>query len=157
MDVLDRFKNPFIEHRWQSVATQGSLKMKNCNVPLLLQHYAIKAQVPQYMSLGFGAYLLFMKSVVNEAGEYVGGYSTSSYTINDDIADCFSKAWEETNIEKFGQNILQDTKLWATDLSLLNGFKEAVAHNIKFIQSNGMMAALDRTEYLHITSNRLVE
>ncbi len=143
-NVLDRFKNPFIEHKWQSIATQCSLKMKTRNIPLLLKHYAQTNQVPPYMALGFAAFLLYMKSTKNTAGEYMGKHEQISYIIQDDQAALFHKSWEEWSTENFVPTILQNTHLWGTDLTVLNGFNDAVVSNIFLIQTHGILAALDK-------------
>jgi tagaturonate reductase len=59
--VLDRFSNPYLDHKWLSISVQFSSKMKMRNVPVLLQHYNKTTAVPLHMSLGFAAYILFMK------------------------------------------------------------------------------------------------
>lgn len=68
MKVLDRYRNPFIEHQWLSISLQYSSKMKMRNVPVLLKHYEKTDAVPQHMALGF-ARSLFMESVINERNE----------------------------------------------------------------------------------------
>ena len=62
MQVLDRFRNPFLEHRWLAIAMQGTAKMQMRNVPTLLHYYQQHQAVPHYMALGFAAYLLFMRN-----------------------------------------------------------------------------------------------
>lgn len=59
--VLDRFRNPFIDHQWKSICVQYSSKMKLRNVPLIKKYIAKTNQVPELMALGFAAYLLYMK------------------------------------------------------------------------------------------------
>ena len=36
--VIDRFSNPFLEHKWISISMNYTSKMKMRNVPLLLRH-----------------------------------------------------------------------------------------------------------------------
>ena len=60
--VIERFRNPFLDHKWINITLQYSNKMKMRNVPLLQKHYGRDPDVPRHMALGFAAYLLFMKS-----------------------------------------------------------------------------------------------
>jgi len=71
-EVIDRFSNPFLEHRWLSICLQYSSKMLMRNIPILLKHYAKGNAVPSLMATGFAAYILFMKSEQNEKGEFIG-------------------------------------------------------------------------------------
>jgi tagaturonate reductase len=59
--VLDRFRNPFIEHQWQSITLNYSAKMKLRNIPLIKRYRERFNQMAPGMALGFAAYILFMK------------------------------------------------------------------------------------------------
>jgi tagaturonate reductase len=71
-DVLDRFRNPYLDHQWISITLQYTMKMQMRNIPLLLNYYKEFSTVPQYFTRGFAAYLLFMKAVKEENGKYFG-------------------------------------------------------------------------------------
>ncbi|HEX5554975.1 MAG TPA: tagaturonate reductase [Chitinophagaceae bacterium] len=123
--ILDRFRNPYIIHRWLSIATQYSSKMKMRNIPILLAHYQKSTQPPEAMSAGLAAYILFMCSTKETDGTYKGTYGEKGYTIKDDSAGILFDWWG-----KFPDNpvsaILSDTRLWDTDLTLLPGLVGAV-------------------------------
>lgn len=59
--VLDRFRNPFIEHQWQSITLNYSSKMKLRNIPLIKRYSERFNQIAPCMALGFAAYILFME------------------------------------------------------------------------------------------------
>ncbi|HEX2684279.1 MAG TPA: tagaturonate reductase, partial [Ferruginibacter sp.] len=82
-NCLDRFRNPFIEHQWLSITAQYSSKMRLRVVPVLLQYYALYKKVPEYMAIGFAAYIYFMKPVKEEEGKYYGRVNGKFYHIND--------------------------------------------------------------------------
>jgi tagaturonate reductase len=140
--VMDRFKNPFLDHKWISITMNFSSKMKLRNVPLLLKYYQKKNQVPQGMALGFAAYLLFMKGTSTADGNYKGESNGSTYNIQDDMAGYFAEKWSETDAVAFTGRILSDIKLWDTDLTKLPGFAEAVAKNLKSLQQYGVKGTL---------------
>ena len=58
-DVLDRFRNPFLQHRWLSICLQYSSKMKTRNVQNIRRHYEKKKSAPPLMAadLPDGCYL----------------------------------------------------------------------------------------------------
>jgi tagaturonate reductase len=135
--VLDRFKNPFIEHQWLSISLQYSSKMKMRNVPVLLQHYYKTSQVPQLMAMGFAAYLLFMKSTRNDNGDYLGEAAGRQYKINDDKASGLYELWSIADTDNFVKTTLADTDLWGTDLSVLPGFAMAVCTSLALLRNDG--------------------
>ncbi|TWV99542.1 tagaturonate reductase [Chitinophaga pinensis] len=108
--VLDRFRNPFIEHRWLSITMQYTSKMKMRVIPVIVRHYQRMEEVPALMALGFAAYLLFMRD-----GE-----------VTDDYAGYFKEKWQRLEPAVLVQTVLKDTALWGVDLTQLPGFAHAV-------------------------------
>lgn len=123
--VLDRYRNPFIEHLWMSISLQYTSKMKMRNLPTLLK---VEGAIPMNMSIGFAAYLRFMKSSLNAEGKYEGSYNGKTYLISDDSASYFAEAWKNPDLVGMVHSLVSDTAFWGYDLSKLVGFeKEIVA------------------------------
>ena len=59
MQVLDRFRNPFINHQWISITVQYSSKMKMRVIPVLLKYYSDFNKTPAHIAKGFGAFLAY--------------------------------------------------------------------------------------------------
>lgn len=130
LQVLDRFRNPHLQHQWISITMQYTSKMKMRNVPVLSQHYKEHDHPPRLFALGFAAYLLFMR----------GG----SYSVNDDKAGYFAEVWG-TNMAgtaALADKILSDVSLWDTDLTQLPGFAAAVRENLDTLINKGAQATL---------------
>ncbi len=138
--VLDRYRNPFIEHKWLSITLQYSSKMHMRNVPLLLNYFSRFGTVPEYMSLGFAAYLLFMKPVKEEDGKYFGESNGKVYPINDNHAVYYAKKWKHP--ETIVDTVLSDTGLWGHDLTGLEGFAASVSEKLHDMQANGALAII---------------
>ncbi|MEY3619986.1 MAG: hypothetical protein RLZZ391_352 [Bacteroidota bacterium] len=70
--VLERFANPYIEHKWTSIAMNFEEKMKMRN-GYLMETFAAKHATPsRFMSIGFAAFVVYMeqahqKSIIIEA------------------------------------------------------------------------------------------
>jgi tagaturonate reductase len=143
--VLDRFRNPSLDHQWINITVQYSSKMKMRNLPLLLRHYSRTDQVPELMALGFAAYVLFMKTTENDKGQYVGSSNGTEYIVQDDHAAYWSAKWQE-DPDNIVENVLSDKSFWGTDLTRLNGFAEAVKVNLRALTRNGVMATLRRVQ-----------
>ncbi len=140
--VLDRFRNPYLAHQWLSISMQFSSKMKMRNVPTILQYYHQQSTVPQFMALGFAAYILFMKSVKNEQQQFVGSAFLKTYTINDDAAAKLHQYWQIFPIDTIVQAILADEELWGCDLTQLIGFEEAVTHYLQSLIQQGFASTV---------------
>jgi len=143
--VLDRFRNPYIEHAWLSITLQYSSKMKMRNVPTLLKYYQQHQTVPAYMALGYAAHILFMRCKKNKDGKYEGVSNDSAYIINDDHAEIYSQRCENLTTENFVHETLADQSLWGYDLSELPGFEKAVLENIQLLMREGVAAAINKT------------
>ena len=142
MKVLDRFRNPGIEHQWLSITMQYSSKMQMRIVPVLLQYHQVFNNVPQNIALGFAAYILFMKAVKEKDGNYFGSRDTDLYPIKDDKAAYYYEKWKKIKPEQMAKSVLQDANLWGRDLSALPGFADAVQEKIDDINERGMATVL---------------
>jgi tagaturonate reductase len=120
--VLDRFRNPFINHKLIDITVQYTTKMRMRNVPLLVNYYKEFGKAPELFSMGFAAYLQFMHAVKEENGKYFGDSNGELYPINCDYASYFYEAGKDYDLKK----ILADTSLWGADLNALPGFEQAV-------------------------------
>jgi len=120
--VLDRFRNPFLNHKLLDISVQYTTKMKMRNIPILLQYYREFGKPPELFAMGFAAYLQFMKGEKEVNGTYYGESNGSYYPINCNFAPYFYEAWQDFNLDK----ILANRSLWGEDLMQLEGFADAV-------------------------------
>jgi tagaturonate reductase len=134
LKVLDRFRNPYLEHRWINITLQYSSKLKLRVIPLLLQHYVNKGTVPPAMAKGFAAHILFMRPDKEEGGKYFGASRGLHYPIQDDKAALYAAHWKSADPVRA---ILGDVALWDTDLTRLDGFAAAVAQELIIIKEKG--------------------
>jgi len=132
-EVLDRFRNPFLEHKWLSITLQYSSKMLMRNVPNLLNHYAKHNAPPKLMAIGFAAYLRFMQSEQNSQGQFIGQATGKTYVINDDKAALLHSHCERKQKHALVYEMLADEMLWGRDLTGLFGFADMVAEYFEAI------------------------
>ncbi len=140
--VLDRFRNPSIEHQWTSISAQYSSKIKMRTIPLLINHYKLHNFAPHYFAFGFAAFIRFMKSGKNEDGKYIGHNNGSEYVITDSQADIFSQAWKMQELPQVVNTLLSNKALWDADLTQLPGFEAAVLQHLQQITEEGTQAIL---------------
>ena len=141
--TLDRFRNPHINHQWKNITLNYTSKMKMRCIPLLIQFYKDNKNPPTLFSLGFAAYLYFMKPVTQEGKAFYGKMNGVPYLIEDEMAEKFFAFWNNGSIEELVENVLQLSTFWDVDLSELPGFQKVVTANLKAIIKNGMSVVLE--------------
>ncbi len=126
--VIDRFANPFIDHKWLSITLNYTQKMAFRNVTNIQRYFNKFNKVPVLMAECFAAYLRFMHPTKqNEKGEWVGEIKEQTYIINDPQASVFYELHKQYSGKEFVTKVLADTDFWHIDLNELEGFADAVA------------------------------
>ena len=148
--VLDRFRNPQIQHLWINITMQVSSKMKMRNIPILLKHYSENNIPPRLIALGFAGYLYFMKAMKQENGQYFGKLNDHFYKIQDDMAAQFYRRWNNLQPAALVAEVLKDKEFWGEDLSQLQGFSAAVNEQLEIILTAGVREAIE-----HVLQNRI--
>ncbi len=144
--VIDRFSNPSIEHQWISITLNYTSKLK-MRVVQVLQCYNEKyAAVPQKISIGFAAWLLFMKAVKKEGNGYWGELNGQPYPIKDDMAGYFFNHWQNLSPENLVKTVLSDVALWEVDLTNIPGFSASVTANLVQIMQEGILSVIQKTK-----------
>lgn len=137
-DVLDRFRNPYLDHQWISITLQYTMKMQMRNIPILLNYYKEFSTVPQYFTRGFAAYLLFMKAVKEDGGKYFGEKDGEFYPIQCDSAKYFYEVWQNKTTTEVVNEVLGNEKMWGADLNKLKGFAENVTTHLSNMMAIGV-------------------
>ncbi|PWT73554.1 MAG: altronate oxidoreductase [Bacteroidetes bacterium] len=139
--VLDRFRNPFLNHKWLSITLQYSSKMNMRNLPLLLRYYERFGSVPGFMAIGFAAHILFMRPVNSVDGQFYGEFNGKDYLIDDNNALIYAEKWKNPHGVVF--SILGEKQLWGRDLNELPGFTSSVKEKMELMQQKGVRAFLE--------------
>jgi tagaturonate reductase len=142
--VLDRYRNPHIDHQWLSITVQFSSKMQMRNVPTILKYFERNGAVPEAMALGFAAHLLFMRSEKDHLGKYWGESSGRKFQIMDDNAGWYYEKWKSLPARELVRTVLGDEEKWGTDLTTLPGFENAVYTKLEVLLHEGAAAVLQK-------------
>jgi tagaturonate reductase len=146
-EILDRYRNPFIQHKLIGITLQQSSKMNARNGKTISRYFKKFGKAPQFFAFGFAAYLLFEKAVKEENGHYFGQRSDGFYPIVDDSAAYFYEQWQGVTSETvalFVENVLKNKKLWDSDLSKITGFADLVSNYLKTMMDQGVTVALSQ-------------
>jgi tagaturonate reductase len=141
--VLDRFRNPHIQHQWLSITMNYSSKLRLRCVPVLLKHYDNSKAVPGAFALGFAAYIYFMKGSTVKDGKYYGEVNSGTYYIQDELAETFYRRWSVLSPADLVKEVLHDVAYWGEDLYSLPNFAQAVTQNLNSIINSGIRQSLE--------------
>ncbi len=152
LDVLERFRNPYIEHFLLNITVHQTAKMQARNVKTIQRYYKKFNAVPPLMATGFAGYLRFMKPTAKTDEGYVGeasvGGGVLTYPLRDDTAALFHERWHSVDtadlasVQTFTNTVLSDQTLWQTDLTELPGFAETVGQRLYQMLNEGVEVTL---------------
>ena len=148
--VLERWRNPFLQHKLLSILRQSPSKMRARTVPTSLRDCEKSKKTPPGIAFGFAAYLLAMRSVAKQQGKFYGRRGEEDYLIEDDQAGYFHELWSKVasshpaTVQNFVKTVCADKKLWGVALTDLPGFTEAVSTNLSTLLQEGIEAPLSR-------------
>ncbi|MGX5817779.1 tagaturonate reductase [Chitinophaga lutea] len=149
-DVLDRFANPSIEHKLISITFQQSSKMNARNVQTLLRYHAAKGTLPEMLTLGFAATLLFLRPEGQQNGKYQGRRKEGVYDITDENIAVFAEHWKGLaqpgypEVSALVKAICKDGRLWDTDLNNIPGFADTVADHLTGMLQHGINSYINQ-------------
>ncbi|MHA1651393.1 MAG: tagaturonate reductase, partial [Candidatus Helarchaeota archaeon] len=97
--ILERFRNPFIQHRLLSISLYSTSKMRLRVVPSILSYYKKFNEPPPLLSFAFAAFLVFMHIREKEALNWFGYRDSEKYQYHDDSnsLEFFYNAWNSIN------------------------------------------------------------
>ena len=146
-DILNRYRNPFIQQKLIGITLQQTSKMNARNATTIRRYYQQFGKPPRLFAIGFAAYLLFMKAVKQQNEHYYGQRGDDFYIINDEQAAYFYEKWQGVTTESVGelvQTVLSNTKIWEADLTKLEGFAETVTEYLTDMMTNGVKNTLEK-------------
>jgi len=138
--VIDRFSNPFLEHRWESIALNYTSKMSMRNVALLEKWYKKNLVPPQHIALGFAAYIKFMDTAEQD-GAYVQEINGQKIVLQDEFAPILFNYWKNGNTVV--HDVLRDDSLWGSDLTHYPEFEATVKHYLEEINTVGVLKTIE--------------
>jgi tagaturonate reductase len=137
--ILERFRNPYIRHQWQSIALNAMSKWETRNLPTLLNYYETHGMLPQKIVFSLAAMIAYFKGESNGI----------SYKVQDDqwIVDFYKEAWKACDgrpisIQALVQKVLKLEKVWKCDLNEVPNLTISVTCYLFLIEQVGMKKAV---------------
>jgi tagaturonate reductase len=127
--VIERFQNPFIKHRWLDISLNSVSKFKARVLPSLLTHLDA-GRLPTLLTFSLAATIRFYRGSLDPGGSYTGFRGDEPYVVRDD-ADVLAfshEAWADHTGDHLplAQRVLSNTAFWGDDLSRYDGLSERV-------------------------------
>jgi len=133
-DVLDRFRNPYLEHALISISLNSTSKFKTRVLPSVIEYIKRKNALPQHLLFSLASLIAF----------YKGDRNGEPITIKDDqsVLDFFATQWATGDAASVAKATLSNTNFWGIDLTTYKGLEAVVANHLENIITNGMKTTL---------------
>ena len=126
--VIDRFRNPWLDHEWRVIAANQTVKLRLRVVPSLTGFARKRGRAPQGLALGLAAYLRWARS----------------HPAGDADLPLIERHWRTaTALPGLAASALADTDLWGVNLAELPGLLEATTRWLLLLERDGVDAALE--------------
>ena len=124
--VLERFNNPFIDHRLLDISLNSVSKFKARCLDTIIDYCDLNGALPRILTFSLAALIAFYL----KAGD-------REYEVRDDkyVLDFFAGKPKVSEI-------LSDTALWGRDLTAVNGFAQTVENDLENICRHGIINAV---------------
>ena len=125
--VLERFSNPFIIHKLESIALNSISKFKVRVLPSILSYIKKEGKAPKNLSFA-------MASLIYYYGKEI---SQHSYELNDEPSNIefFKKVWETESTKRVTEETLSKSSLWGQNLAEIKLLKDKVNIALEAIHS----------------------
>lgn len=133
--VLDRFRNPFVNHYVTSIMLNSFPKFKTRDLPGLKTYLERKGELPKGIVLGLAAMCTYYKGGLRGKDEI---------SLNDEqqIINLLAELWGTEDTMTVAEGVLDAEFIWGEDLNLLPGLTQALKNNLDAIRDNGMLATV---------------
>lgn len=138
-DVLDRFKNPYLEHALLSISLNSISKYKTRVLPSVLEFIKRKNKLPKHLLFSLAALIVFYKGDRN--GEPI------KLADNPEVLDFFESNWSKVtgskeSIAQMVNLVLSNSNFWEQDLTKIEGLQNEVISGLLSILDKGMRGAI---------------
>src|SRR5437879_5186007 len=153
--VLERFRNPWLDHEWRVIATNQTAKLRLRVAPVIAGFARKRGRAPQGLALACAAYLQWARSCPPPPGGDVDLPLIERH---------WRAAGRETAsgpglaaaLERLAASALGDASLWGGNLAELPGLVETTTRWLLLLEREGVYAALDALRGMpeHSTTGR---
>ena len=142
--VMERFRNPWLDHEWHVIATNQTAKFRVRVVPSIVAFAHRFGATPRGLAAALAATLQFGRTMALSGGE--GWWGRDVHRIVDVDRDLVNCHWQRMDTQdaddpsaapvlaEVVEQMLGDTAIWGVDLHIIPGLVEAVTQALATIQ-----------------------
>lgn len=143
--VIERFRNPFIQHRWLDISLNSISKFKARALPSLLS-YLEKGELAPLLTLSLaGLISLYRGELLTDEG-LVCERNNEQYIIRDDrhILEFFHQLWQsaDNDYAAITKQVLAQESFWGINLAQYPQLTDLVTHYLELICSQGVTTTI---------------
>jgi len=135
-DVVERFKNPFVDHQVTSIMLNSFPKYQTRDLPGLKTYLERKGALPQGLVFGLAAIITYYKGGKRDDG--------TAIVPNDDAAimQLLKDLWATNDTQRVAEGVLAAESIWGEDLNKIDGLTQLVKQDLDLIATVGMKEAV---------------
>ena len=133
--VLERFRNPYLEHDLISISLNSISKYKTRVLPSVLEYIKRENALPKRLLFSLAALIAFYR------GDRNGVNIPLKY--DQSVLDFFAAQWVAFDVKAIAKATLRNVDFWGQDLTQFNGLLEEVTTSLNAITKHGMKEALN--------------
>ncbi|MEG2259187.1 MAG: tagaturonate reductase [Oscillospiraceae bacterium] len=142
--VIERFKNPFIDHRLLDISLNSVSKWKARVMPSMLEYIEIKHRLPRKIVFSFAALLAFYSGTELVGTELHAVRAGEVYTVKDDRSNLeFFLKNSRLSSAEYVKAVASNTAMWGINLSEVDGFCDMAAAYLDTMRTQSMRAAME--------------
>ncbi len=141
--IVERFLNPFAQHRLLSISLNSVSKWKVRVLPSLLDYTGLKGKLPEVLAFSLAALLRFYRLTGNADGSASGSYRDVTWQVSDspDVIDFFAGIANDSTAG-YVRKAMGNTSLWEMDLNTVPGLTDYVTAKLEAIDRDGIREAV---------------
>jgi tagaturonate reductase len=153
--VLERFRNPFIQHQLISIALNSVSKYRARILATVHDYARQRGTIPQRLAFALAALIAFYRGGEILDGALVGVRDGVPYRVVDDgsVLQFFRETWSGADGARgrsffagLAERVLARADFWGEDLNhTIPGFGEAVATHLHGICADGVRGAMEKS------------
>ena len=144
-EVLDRFANPYIDHRLKQICLYATTKIEKRILPVIHAYYNNNARWPEGLLLGIAAHLVLLKNVEPQTDGYTLTLGDDRHHVHDERAREISKLWKTGGtVPEIVEKILSSNEIWTDDSALMKRLIPDIKELVTEIVDYGIETPLRR-------------
>ncbi|TCL70887.1 tagaturonate reductase [Hydrogenispora ethanolica] len=147
--VLERFDNPFIDHKWSDISLNSTSKFEARVMPSLKKYFEKQRVLPKRMTFSLAALFALYYGTEIRDNKLVGHRNGKEYFVQDDLPklEFFRDVWQkyekaELSLEQAVAGIL--TRFWPQEAQELPTLASEVAFYLQDILNSGIVSSLEK-------------